>query len=189
MATTMEHDSRLSSRLALALGILQVVAGAIALSMAVLTSIASVIYLGVLLIIVGIAEIVSSFRRRHAAPFLGYMLAGVLTIVVGALMLRSPLASLATLTLLVAGYFLASGLFRGVVAITGRYPHRGWDLAYAVLSIGLGVYVLATLPLSALWVVGTMVAIEIIARGATLIAASRVLHDVERGQAPQLAHA
>ena len=81
-------------------------------------------------------------------------------------------------TLLIAGFFFASGLFRGITAIVDRYPHWGWDLGYAVIAIGLGVIVVGDYPFSAFWILGTLVAVEIIARGAALIAASTMLREI-----------
>lgn len=164
---------------AMTIGILLIILGALALAGVALTSLVSVIYLGVLLIVVGILEIVSAFRAHRNGPFLVYFLAGLLSIVVGGLFLDRPLASLASLTMLIAGFLFAGGLFRGIHAIVERYPQWGWDLAYAVLTIALGAYVAAQWPVSALWVIGTIVAIEIIARGVTLVAASWVLRDLE----------
>ena len=166
------------------MGILLIVGGTFALFASVLTSIVSVIYLGVLLLIVGVLEIVSAFRARHTGPFVVYFLAGLLSLVVGALFLYRPLASLASLTLLIAGYLFASGLFRGITSIVDRYPRWGWDLAYAVVALALGVYVAAQWPLSSLWVLGTVVAVEIMARGIALVAASWVLRDLRHGRIP-----
>ncbi len=165
------------------IGILLIIGGLFALSASVLTSYVSVIYLGVLLAIVGILEIVSAFRIRRTDPFVVYFLAGVLTLVIGGLFLFRPVASLASLTLLIAGYFFASGLFRGIVAISNRYPRWGWDLAYGAVAVALGIFVAASWPLSSLWVLGTVVGIEIIARGITLVAASWVLHDLTKRSA------
>jgi uncharacterized membrane protein HdeD (DUF308 family) len=170
------------------IGILMIVGGAIALYAAVVASFVSVIYLGVLLLVVGVLEIVSAFRVRHSGPFVAYFLAGLLSLVVGALFLYEPLASLASLTLLIAGYLFTSGLFRGITAVTDRYPRWGWDLAYALVAFVLGIYVVATWPVSSLWVVGTVVGVEILTRGATLVAAALALralaHRLPGGLAP-----
>lgn len=168
----------------MAAGILLIAGGAFALFAAVLTSLVSVIYLGVLLLIVGVLEIVAAFRVGRSGPFLVYLLAGLLALVVGALFLYRPLASLASLTLLIAGYLFASGLFRGITAIVDRYRRWGWDLAYAVVALALGVVVVAGWPFSSLWVLGTVVAAEIIARGIALVAASWVLRDLGHHDVP-----
>ena len=46
----------------------------------------------------------------------------------------------------------------------------------------LGAYIVASWPISALWVLGTIVSAEIVARGITLVSAACVLRDMERGR-------
>lgn len=165
------------------MGILMIICGVIAFLAAVFTSFVSVYFLGTLLVIVGIIEVIAAFRhRRTSGSFGAYFLTGLLSLVVGLLMLWRPFASLSALTMLIAGLFFADGLFRGITAIADRYPRWGWDLAYGVFAALLGVYVVATFPFSALWVLGTLVAAEIFARGIALVAASSALHHRIRDQ-------
>jgi uncharacterized membrane protein HdeD (DUF308 family) len=167
------------------LGILLVIGGTFALFASVLTSLVSVIFIGSMLIAVGIFEMIAAFRLRKEAPVVPYFLSGLLAVVVGALFLYKPLASLASVTLLIAGYLFASGLFRGITAVMERYPRWGWDVAYGLIVIALGAYVAGSWPISSFWVLGTVVAAEIIARGATLIAASWLIRDIEHGELPR----
>jgi uncharacterized membrane protein HdeD (DUF308 family) len=160
-------------------GILWLLLGVFALCASVLTSYVGVIFIAVMLLIVGGLELVSAFRMHRDGPFLVYLLAGLLAIVVGALFLYRPLASLGALTLLVAGYLFASGLFRGISAVFDRYPRWGWDFAYGIVAILLGAYIVESWPLSRYWVLGTVIGIEIIARGIAMIAASWVVRDIE----------
>lgn len=171
----------------LVLGILTVIAGGIALFASVLTSIVSVLFLGITLIVAGMFEMISAFRLRHREPFAVYFLVGLLSLVLGVLFLVRPLVGLGTLTFVIAGFFFASGLFRAVTSISARYPHWGWDLLYGIVAIALGVYIVATWPLSALWLLGTVVAIDIIVRGATLIAASWIVREIEHEPYPPFA--
>lgn len=180
MATSIERREHAYWGWPMAIGILLIIGGAFALYAAVLTSFISVIYLGVMLMVAGVLEIVSGFRmRRTSQPFLVYLLAGVLALVVGFMFVKQPLTGVASVSLLVAGYLFASGLFRGVVAVADRYPRWGFDFAYALFAVGLGIYMLMSWPINALWVLGTLVACEIIARGVTLVAASWVIRDIE----------
>ncbi|NTX06727.1 HdeD family acid-resistance protein [Myxococcus sp. CA051A] len=155
------------------LGLLMAVLGFVALGASFLTSLVSVILFGALLAGTGIAEIVSSFRVRKAGgPFWLYLLSGVLSTVVGFFVLVYPAAGLGALTLLLAGYFFASGLFHVVTSLMDRYPQWGWDCAYGAISIALGVIVMAQWPVSAVWLVGTLVGISILMRGIALMAGS-----------------
>ena len=161
----------------MAMGILMIIGGVVAFFAAVLTSLFSVFFLGALLLVVGVFEIVAAFRtRKNGGQFVVYFLTGVLSIVVGGLAFDRPIATLGALTLLLAALFFAGGLFRGITAIAERYPHWPWDLGYGVIAIVLGIYVIADFPFSALWVLGVLVAAENFARGIALVAASTELH-------------
>jgi uncharacterized membrane protein HdeD (DUF308 family) len=184
MATTSLERHTHNWGVPMTIGILLILIGLFALYATVETSLISVLFLGGILIAVGILEIFSSFRLRKAGPFLAYLLAGLLTLVVGALFLDRPLAGLGAVTLLVAGYLFAIGLFRIITSVMDRYHGWGWELAYGILAVALGAYVVATWPVAKFWVLGTIVAIEIIARGIAMIAASLALRDVEHGTLP-----
>jgi uncharacterized membrane protein HdeD (DUF308 family) len=164
----------------LAIGIVLMLIGLVALGATTMTGVVAVLYVGAMLIAVGILEIISAFRVRHAGgPWLAYVLAGVLSIVVGALFLDRPLVTLASLTLLAAGFFFVSGLFRGIVAVTERYPRWGLDLALALVSLALGVIVVVTWPFSSFWVIGTVVAVEIFVHGVTLVSRALMMRDFQ----------
>lgn len=192
MATTTAHStgpqrSTAGSRahrgggVPLVIGALLIAGGMSTFGASVATSIVSIYFLSGMLLAVGVLEIVAASRLRHAGPFVVYFLAGVLAAVVGGSMLYRPIAGLGAVTLLIVGYLFACGLFRGITSIVDRYPGWGWDFAYAIITIMLGGYIAAAWPISALWVLGTVVSAEIIARGITLVAAAYMLR-MRRGR-------
>ena len=163
------------------LGLLMVVLGVVALGASFLTSMVTAILFGALLAGAGITEIVSAFRvRKSGGPFWLYMLSGVLSTVVGLFVLVYPAAGLGAITLMLAGYFFASGLFHAITSIMDRYPQWGWDLFYGAVSIFLGVVVMMEWPISAVWLVGTLVGIGIIMRGVTLMASALAIRQTLR---------
>jgi uncharacterized membrane protein HdeD (DUF308 family) len=164
------------------LGLLMTLVGLLALSMAVWTSLASIIFLGVMLFISGLIEIGHAFRTWKTGRPLAHFLGGILSAVVGVLLAARPLAGLAAVSLLLAGYFFASGLFRAITSIADRYSQWGWDLLYGISAVILGVVLLAQWPNSALWVVGVLVGIEILFRGTTLMAGGLGLRHVIRAR-------
>jgi uncharacterized membrane protein HdeD (DUF308 family) len=166
------------------LGILMILLGAFALAASVATTLITTVVLGVMLLVVGVMEIIAAVRVGRTGPWLTYLLAGILSLVVGALFLDRPLATMASLTLLIAGFLFAAGLFHGITAIADRYPGWGVDFLYGVVAVALGIYIVASWPISAFWVIGTVVGIEILARGIALVAASWALRSVEHGQIP-----
>src|SRR5262245_30896527 len=86
----------------LALGIVQIVLGAIALGETFLMTVFSVIMLGWLLIIGGISSIVHAFMERKWGGFVVDLLIGVLYGVVGFTMVANPGEAAITLTLVIS---------------------------------------------------------------------------------------
>lgn len=155
------------------LGLLLFILGIIAVYEAAASSVVSVLLYGSLLVVGGVVEFIQAFRvRKVGGPFLLYFLGGILTAVVGLLVLSNPGAGLAALTLLIAGYFFVSGLFHAITSVMDRYPGWGGDLFYGLCAVLAGIIIMAQFPVSAFWVVGTFVGAVIIARGAALMAAS-----------------
>lgn len=159
----------------LILGVALVLLGGFALRAAVATSLVSVMTLGVALIVGGIAEVVHAFGGRHSRGFTLHLLSGVLSVVVGALVIRAPVQSAVSITLLLIGWLAASGIFRIFTSLFTRQEGWGWELANGALSLALGLIVWSQFPGSALWLIGTFVGIEILFRGVSWIAFSLAL--------------
>jgi uncharacterized membrane protein HdeD (DUF308 family) len=166
------------------LGLLITLGGIFCMVASAAAGVASAILFGALMAVAGILEIVSAFRFRRHSRFMLYVLAGALAVAVGALLILRPMVGLAAITLLLAGYFLASGLLHGVTAVVDRYGGWGWDLLYAAVSVFLGVIIFAGWPLSSLWVVGVVIGAEIAVRGIALMGASLQLRRALRGELP-----
>ncbi len=92
-----------------------------------------------------------------------------------------PLAGAQSLTLLLAVFFLAVGLFRTMGAIILRPPSWGWLLVSGIVPFLLGIIVWGQWTESALWVIGTLVAIDMIFNGVWLV----MLALNARGLSPQ----
>lgn len=160
------------------MGLLVTLLGVVALSASVVTSLISVFFYGGLLLASGVFELVSAFKRRKTGGALPLALAGILSVVVGFLVLARPLAGLVALTLLIAGFFFVNGLFHAITALMDRYRNWGWDFAYGAIAVVLGVIVIGQLPAASLWLLGTMISLEIIFRGVALMSTSLAVRRV-----------
>jgi uncharacterized membrane protein HdeD (DUF308 family) len=161
-------------------GLVLFLAGFLALIFADVVTVASILVFGVLLVVAGIVDMVQSRRHREEGRAFPGFLSGLLTLAVGAVILFRPGVGVAGSALLIAGWLLAAGLFRGVIALMDRYRFWGWDLAYGVLSVVLGFWLMANMPTTAMWLLGTVVAIELMARGVAVMAASIAIRRIER---------
>jgi uncharacterized membrane protein HdeD (DUF308 family) len=151
----------------LAFGIVQIVAGTLAVGFAFSATLASVVTLGVLLLIAAGAQTAAAIWARNWGGFFLYLLLGVLYAVSGSLTLQYPLLAAESLTLMLAAAFLVGGTYRIVVALVERFPSWGWVLVNGVITIGLGVAIWQQWPTSGLWVLGMLVGIDLIANGVT----------------------
>ena len=155
------------------LGLLTTIAGLVLLGATFLTSLVTIFFVGLMLMVGGIAEIVAAVRvRPHGGPFWSFMLGGILTTVVGVLTLLFPRVGLASITLLLAGFFFANGLFHVITAAMDRYAQWGWDVAFGIISVFLGFSIMAQWPNSSLWLVGTLVGLAVFFRGVAIMSGS-----------------
>jgi uncharacterized membrane protein HdeD (DUF308 family) len=153
----------------LVIGIALVILGMVAIGYAVAMTIVSVLFLGWLLIIGGIFEVIHGFSRRQWSGFFINLLAGVLYAVAGVVMIANPALAAVSLTLLIAIILIVAGLFRLVVAFSTPLHHRGWLILNGVISILLGVMIWRSWPVSGLWVIGLFIGIDMIFDGWTEI--------------------
>jgi uncharacterized membrane protein HdeD (DUF308 family) len=167
-----------------AFGMILFILGVLGLVFADVLTVASIIAFGVLLVAGGAVELGHALRQHGGDRFFLAFLSGLLSIAVGAVMILRPMLGVAGSGLLIAGWLLATGLFRGVLALMDRYRYWGWDLFYGILSVVLGLWLTASLPTSAMWLLGTVVAIELMARGIAVMGASIALQRLERSSAP-----
>ena len=151
----------------LALGIVQIIAGTLAVSFAFSATLASVVTLGVLLLIAGGAQMAAAHLARDWDGFLLFLLLAILYVVAGVLTLQYPLLAAEGLTFMLAALFLVVGLFRIAVALVDHVPSWGWLLFNGVVTVLLGLAIWQQWPESGLWVVGMLVGIELIVNGVT----------------------
>ncbi len=150
--------------LAIVLGIILIVLGAIAVSISAAVTLASMVFFGWFLLIGGIVQGVYAFshRRWHFFPEL---LLATFYVVVGILILGNPVAAELALTLMMIAFFLVAGIFRIVAASTIRFSNRWSMFAGGIVSLLLGLLLWTGWPATAFWVIGLFIGIELIFNG------------------------
>ena len=151
----------------LALGIVQIVAGTLAVGFAFSATLASVVMLGILLLIAAGSQTAAAIWARDWSGFFLFLLVGVLYAVAGFLSLQHPLLAAEGLTLMLAAAFLVGGVFRIIVALVERFSSWGWVLCNGLITVLLGIAIWQQWPGSGLWVLGTFVGIDLIVNGVT----------------------
>ena len=153
-----------------ALGIAQLLLGIIAWFDVIAFTIAGVIFIGALLVVAGVFQIVHAFMDREWGGFALHLLVGVLYVVGGFLLMDDPLPGAVVVTILVAAALIVGGILRIVIGVRHRHmPGWGLMLVGGVISLVVGVMLYLMLPWSGLWVVGTLIAIELIMHGVSWI--------------------
>lgn len=147
-------------------GILLIVLGTLGIAFPFLTTIAAKIFLGWLLLIGGVIQIIHAFSARGWSAFLLDLLMGALFLIGGAWLAFFPLTGIITLTIFLAAMFMAQGLIEVAMAFRIR-PHSGWVwmLLAGLVAFAVGMMIFLKLPSSAAWAIGLLVGINLIMTG------------------------
>jgi uncharacterized membrane protein HdeD (DUF308 family) len=154
-----------------ALGVLYVVAGVIALGSVVMATVASVFVVGIMMLIAGVGEVINAFQIKTWGKFLLWLLLGALYIVAGFATFENPLLAASFLTLFLGIVLLVSGIMRIVLAFSMKEGMPWIAVALSgVITILLGGVILAHWPVSSIYVLGIFLGIDLIFAGAGWIA-------------------
>ena len=165
----------------LALGIIEIILGTIAVGASFFATLVTVVLFGWLLLFGGVLSALHAFWRKQWKGFFLDLAMGVLYIVAGLMMVGNPAEAAVTLTLLIAMFLLVGGIFRIIVALSGHFEHWGWVLLNGLITSALGILIWRQWPLSGLWVIGLFVGIEMIMYGWTLVMLSMVARGARSG--------
>lgn len=154
----------------LTLGILFVILGCIGLGMVVGLTLASMFFLGVLLIIGGLLQIVDVFKSKRWKAVAWHAFIALLYLIGGGLIIYDPFMASALITALLATVLIIIGVSRFSMAVALRGTSGWvWLLLAGIIAIALGVMILLHWPMSGLWIIGLFIAIELIVDGWTYI--------------------
>jgi uncharacterized membrane protein HdeD (DUF308 family) len=157
-------------------GIALIVLGALAIVAPGIATLAASILIGWLLLVSGAFGVAAVAAAGTSQPGFGWkLLTTTLYLVAGILLLWNPVGAALTLTIVLAAYLLATGVAKLLVAFGYRSAIPGawiWMLLSAIIDIVLGVMIVAALPGTALWVLGLMVGINLLATGVALTIAA-----------------
>lgn len=153
----------------LAFGIFSIILGLVALSVPLLTTLLSVIFLGSILLVSGIFQIFRSLGANRDREFPLHLVIGVLYGIVGIIIIFNPAISAVSFTLLFAAFFIAAGALRIIRAAVARFSNWAWMVLSGIVTLALGILVWAGWPVSGLWVIGLFVGIEMVLYGWSIV--------------------
>jgi len=150
-----------------ALGVVYVIAGMIALGSVVIATVASVLVVGVMMIVAGVAEIFNAFQIKTWGKFLFWALLGLLYIVAGFVVFENPLFAVVLLTLMLGVALVVSGIVRIFLAFSmKRATPWIWVGLSGAITLLLGLLILARWPINSVYILGLFLGIDLIFAGA-----------------------
>jgi uncharacterized membrane protein HdeD (DUF308 family) len=152
--------------LTVVIGIITVIAGLLAISSPLVAGVSITILVGAMLAISGVSQCFLAFKAGAFGRGLMVFVVGVLMTIAGVYMMNQPVAGLATLTIILMSYLLATGVLEIIVAVQLK-PADGWGLQLfnGIVTLLLGIMLWRQFPLSGAWAIGVLFGIKMIFSG------------------------
>jgi uncharacterized membrane protein HdeD (DUF308 family) len=143
------------------------VLGVAAVIFAMAATIATVTINGVVFLIAGAAEIGIGMHSQGWGRFFLWVMGGILYLFVGLVCIFNPIFASAALTLLLGAGLIAAGVVRGYLAFQLPADHpRALVFLAAVVTILLGLIIVTHWPADSIWVLGTLLGVDLLFNGA-----------------------
>jgi uncharacterized membrane protein HdeD (DUF308 family) len=154
-----------------ALGVVLAILGLVAIWRATAATLIYVGFLGAVLIVAAVAVLVFAFSLTgYWIDFFIHVLWAVLLAVIGVILLTRPAISAEAITLAIAFYLIASGLFSIGFAFSSHIQGE-WLYAFqGLISAFLGALLLLGWPITGLFAIGLFIGIDLILKGAAIVA-------------------
>ena len=167
MATTVHEAELRKSWIWMAVfAVISLVGGVLALLNPFAATLAATLMAGWAFALLGALQIVQSFQVQGWGGFIWALLFGVLTLFVGGSLIFNPLAGMVSLTLLVAVLFLATGVVKVLYSFSLRpVTGWGWVLLSGLVSVALGIIIIADFQWAVGSILGILLGIELISNG------------------------
>lgn len=154
-----------------ALGVALIMGGGIAFGNVMAATVASVYYVGMIMLIGGVLHLMQAFRVKKWESVFYWILSGACYTVAGVFAFLNPLLASAALTLLMAVALIVAGALRIWTGFRLR-PLEGWGWIAlgGVVTLLAGLIIAAGWPVNSLWILGLFLAIDLVMQGLALIA-------------------
>ena len=165
--------------LILAFGFAIFAIGVLAFSNVVIATVASIYYVGASMLIAGALQTAYAFQLRGWSSFFAWLLIGLVYSLAGILAFVNPLLASSLLTLLLALSLLIVGLLRILAGLSLRpAKFASWLLVAGAITLAVGVIVLTGWPLNSRWLIGLLLAVDLMFHGIALAVFAIALRNV-----------
>lgn len=154
----------------MALGVIFLVVGIVAIVVPAAASVGVAIFLGWVLVFGAIVQLFSAFSVEGTASMVIRLVLAVLMAAAGIYLLVAPLKGTITLTVVLTVWFIATGIVRLFTAFRDRgTPAAGAMAVSGGVAVILGILVALNLPSSASWALGLLVGLDFLCFGWVLL--------------------
>jgi len=163
-------DVKKRSGWSIAMGVLTAVLGVFLIIYPFATAMITIVLLGWILILVGIAQFVFALHTQTVGSFFLKVLLGILYAVAGIALAFLPIEGVIVLTGVLGTLLLIQAGMLTVTAFQMKpLDGWGWYLADAIASLLLGVLIFVKWPNSSMWAIGTLVGVAVLVGGISRI--------------------
>ena len=154
-----------------ALGVVFLIAGVVALGNVVVGTASAVMIVGIMMIMGGAAELVAAFGVKDWKRSLFWGLLGMLYVAAGIIAILNPFAAATILTLMLGAALVVGGVLRIFLAFAMRSAGKpwGWVVLSGLVTLLLGGMIIAQWPASSFFVLGIFLGIDLIFIGSAWI--------------------
>jgi len=159
-------DVRRVTGWSIALSILMIIAGILAIASPFVAGVVVTRVVGWLLLFSGVLHLVYAFRGGGVTLVLWELLLAIAYAVAGSYILANPAIGLATLTFVIGLYLFAEAIFEFAGSYVTRHElGSGWLLFDGIVTLLLAFLILGTWPTSNIWAIGTLVGVSMLFSG------------------------
>ncbi len=148
------------------LGIVLLVLGVLALGHVFAATLASVIFIGMLMAVAGVGQLMHAWRIKQTQGFIFWSISGLFYLAAGLFAVLQPVQGATVLTLLFGAMLIAVGALRTWLWFNNR-GQRGWGWlgVSGVLTLLVGVLIASGWPGNSVWILGLLLAIDLLFQG------------------------
>lgn len=162
-------------------GIGLLILGLLAISSVTLTTLISIIFLGVLIFISGVIILIDAFTfwwRLWGGFFLHFFI-GLFYLFAGAILIKNPIFASLSLTFILGIFYVLIGISRIIYSLTLQVFRWKLTLFNGIVTLLLGILILASWPSSSLYIIGLFVGIDLVICGWVYIMAAMYAKSVK----------
>ena len=147
-----------------ALGVIFMIAGVIALGSVVMATETAVMVIGIMMVMAGVSEIFTAFSVKEWGKFFLWLFLGLLYVAAGVVAFENPMLTSAILTLMLGWALMIGGVVRGYIAwqVRGAGKPWGWVALSALITFLLGLMIVAKWPYSSVYTLGIFMGIDLL---------------------------